>query len=201
MRSEFINAVKTHQAAFNIKLPAQTIEHLADYYALVREHNPILHLVGPCSPEEFAVRHILESLAMLEYLPQGARFADVGPGAGLPSIPCLIVRRDLKTVLIESKVKKANFLVKAVADLGTADRTRIVNRQFEEAGSEQFSVVACRALDKFAQKLPRLIKWAKGRRLLLFGGPALGEALSRLGVQHKRALLPESEQRYLFIAK
>ena len=201
MRSEFINAVKTHQAAFNVKLPEQKIEHLADYYELVLEHNPILHLVGRCSPEEFAVRHILESLVMLEYLPQSARFADVGAGAGLPSIPCLLVREDLTAILIESKSKKAKYLGKAAARLGIENRAVVIDRQFEETEPGEAEFITVRALDRFSQKLPRLLKWAKGRRLLLFGGPALGEALGRLGVQHERDLLPESEQRYLFIAK
>ena len=93
-----------------MELSASSVERLADYYELVQEHNPLLHLVAPCPPEEFAVRHILESLTLLEYLPTGAKFADVGAGAGLPSIPCLLVRDDLRSVLIESKEKKARFL-------------------------------------------------------------------------------------------
>ena len=32
------------------------------FYDLIQEHNPILHLVGPMSAEEFAIRHVLESL-------------------------------------------------------------------------------------------------------------------------------------------
>src|SRR3954454_483659 len=109
MREEFIQAIRTHQTAFGVDLSDPAIERLAGYYELVMEHNPLLHLIGPCSPEEFAIRHILESLTLLEYLPRGAKFVDVGAGAGLPSIPCLLVREDLKAVLIESKEKKVGF--------------------------------------------------------------------------------------------
>ena len=109
VRKEFVQAIKTHQAAFGLKLSDQIIDRLADYYDSVQEHNPLLHLVGPCSPEEFAIRHILESLTLLEHLPNTAKFADVGAGAGLPSIPCLLVREDLTSVLIESKEKKTKF--------------------------------------------------------------------------------------------
>src|SRR5436190_12664325 len=114
MRSEFIAALTANQGAFGIELPQPALERLADHYDLVQEHNPLLHLVAPCSAEEFAVRHILESLSLLEHLPQKAKFADVGAGAGLPSIPCLLVRDDLRGVLIESKEKKAKFLGQAV---------------------------------------------------------------------------------------
>src|SRR5258706_9779884 len=114
MRQKFISAINQHQSAFGIGPPAEKIERLADYYDLVMEHNPLLRLVGPSTPEEFAIRHILESLVLLEYLPKDAKFADVGSGAGLPSIPCLLVRDDVKALLIESKQKKAKFLELAV---------------------------------------------------------------------------------------
>jgi 16S rRNA (guanine527-N7)-methyltransferase len=125
VREEFIQALKTHQIAFGLDLSDLATERLANYYDLVIEHNPLLHLVGPCSPEEFAIRHILESLTLLEHLPKKAKFADVGAGAGLPSIPCLLVREDLKAVLIESKEKKTKFLDLAVETLNISDRAKV----------------------------------------------------------------------------
>jgi len=165
----------------------------------VIEHNPLLHLVGPCSPEEFAIRHILESLTLLEYLPEGAKFADVGAGAGLPSIPCLLVREDLYSVLIESKEKKTMFLEKTMKNLGLNGKAEIVNCQFEEADPSNCRFVTCRALDKFTQKLPKLIKWSGKRRSLLFGGPTLGETLRRCDVPFSAELMPMSRQRFLYV--
>ncbi len=199
MQDEFITAIKTHQAAFGLSLSDEQIELLSHFYKIVQEHNDILHLVAPMPAEEFAVRHILESLTMLHHLSADARFADIGAGAGLPSIPCLLVRTTLKAVLIESKVRKSNYLIKAVEELGISDRARIVNQQFEEAGTQQFSIVACRALDKFTQKLPKLLKWSKRRNLLLFGGPALRAALVSQNVNFEKKLMPMTEQRYLFV--
>lgn len=201
MRDQLITAIKTHQSAFGIELAEDQIERLADYYEILQEHNEILHLVAPMPAEEFAVRHILESLYMLHHLSADAKFADIGAGAGLPSIPCLLVRPTLKAVLIESKVRKSDYLIKAVAELGIGDRTRIINQQFEEAETEGFSVVACRALDKFTQKLPKLLKWSKRRNLLLFGGPSLREALVGQKVKFEEKLMPMSEQRYLFVVE
>ncbi|HSU24756.1 MAG TPA: RsmG family class I SAM-dependent methyltransferase [Pyrinomonadaceae bacterium] len=199
MREEFIEAVRSNLTAFDLTLADDAVERLADYYQIVQQHNPILHLVAPCSVEEFAVRHILESLTLLAFLPQNARFADIGTGAGLPSIPCLIVRHDLSAVLIESKAKKAAYLIAAVAQLDIAERATIVNRQFEEVVTTDFSIVTCRALDKFSEKLPRVLKWAGRRRMLFFGGNALGEALKKAKVKFDRRLMPLSEQRYLFV--
>src|SRR5688572_30822477 len=147
MRKEFIQAIHANQAAFGVELGNGAVERLGDYFDLVQEHTALLHLVAPCSPEEFAVRHILESLTVLEYVPQNAKFADVGAGAGLPSVPCLLVRDDLKAILIESKEKKSKFLESAVAELGIGERASIINRQFTEADPSGCQVIACRALD------------------------------------------------------
>jgi 16S rRNA (guanine527-N7)-methyltransferase len=196
----FRDAIEQHQSSFGLGLSGHSIECLNAYYELVLEHNPLLHLVAPCSPEEFAVRHILESLTLLKHLPSGAKFADVGTGAGLPSIPCLIARDDLNAILIESKEKKTKFLEEAISRLDLTGRATVINKQFDETSPGDAGYVACRALDKYVEKLSRLIKWSGKRRLLLFGGPSLGDALARQQVDVRRELMPLSERRYLYIA-
>lgn len=199
MRNEFIEAVKKYQSEFGLNLADEKISALADYYEVVLENNEFLHLVAPCSAEEFAIRHILESLTVLEFLPDNAKFADVGTGAGLPSIPCLIVREDLQGVLIESKLKKANFLSEALQKLNLENRADVINRQFEEIEKPKADFVLCRALDKFTKKLPRLLKWSENSKMLFFGGNALGDELEENGVKFEKNLMPMSEQRFLFV--
>ena len=201
MTSEIGEAIRTNQNAFGVEVAEEKIERLADYYRLVQEINPILHLVAPCSAEEFAIRHILESLMLLEYLPEAVKFADVGTGAGLPSIPCLIVREDLFAFLIESKQKKIGFLKPALQTMLLSPRARVIHRQFDEVKEDDFSFVTCRALDKFTEKLPRIVKWSGMRKKILFGGPALEEALNSLKLGFEKRLIPMSERRYIFIVK
>ena len=201
MRQEFIKAFEANRSIFGVELSREKVERLAEYYQLVQEHNPLLHLVAPCSPEEFAIRHILESLTLLEFLPRNTRIADVGTGAGLPSIPCLIARGDLGAVLVESTIKKAAFLETALGQLGLAERAAVINRQFEEVKEKDFTYVTCRALDKFTERLPRLLKWTGPRQFLFFGGPSLEQALIRLKRPFEMKLMPLSNQRVLFIVK
>ena len=200
-REEFISAIRSHQSAFGLDLSSDVIERLADHFDLVTEHNPLLHLTGPCTPEEFAIRHVLESLTMLEFLPEGSRFADVGSGAGFPAIPCLIAREDLRSVLIESKEKKANFLKAAVEKLELNERATVVARQFAELQRPNVTQVTCRALDRFTQHLPRLVKWSGSKTLLFFGGPALRDAMKLQKLSFEERLMPMSEQRYLFFVR
>src|SRR3954462_933993 len=106
----FEHALSDKMRDYAIDLPAATIEQLSSYYSLLVRWNERLHLVAPCSPEEFAQRHILESLVLLRFFPNEAVIVDVGSGAGLPIIPCLIARADVTATLIESSPKKSVFL-------------------------------------------------------------------------------------------
>lgn len=201
MPNEFIEAIINNQPTFNLNILEEKIALLNEYYQLIQEHNEILHLVAPCDAEEFATRHILESLMLLQFLPKKTRFADIGTGAGLPSIPCLIVRDDLRGILIESKAKKTDFLQKVVEKCGLEKRVKIVNKQFEEVRNFDISYVTCRAIEKFSEKLPRILKWSGNCSLLFFGGNNLREALQKNRVKFKEKLMPLSEQRFLFISK
>lgn len=202
MVNETFHDILTRMAdQLEFKLSPEVIERLAAHYEVVMQANLLLHLTGPVSAEEFAERHTLESLAILKFLPKGAKFADIGPGGGFPSIPCLIARPDLSATLVESKIKKAEFLVDAADELGIADRVTVINKQFEEVPNLVGDLITCRALDKFSEKLPRLLRRFSGKQFLLFGGPNLADALKAIDRRFDAILLPNSERRFLFVVK
>jgi len=201
LRQNFINALEVNQETFDISTSAEKLNALVRYYEFVQKHNETLHLVAACSPEEFAVRHILESLFLQKFLPENAKFSDIGTGAGLPSIPCLIFREDLNGVLIESKLKKAKFLEEVLKECALEKRAKVFDRQFEELIKPKVDFVTCRALDKFTEKIPAILKWSKGCTLLLFGGDNLSEKLKNCGKKFEQKLIPNSEKRFLFIAQ
>lgn len=179
--------------SYELALPEETLTQLGEYYNLLSRWNKRLHLVAPCSPEEFATRHVLESLLVLKHLPSTATIADVGSGGGLPIIPCLIARVDLEASLIESSQKKTVFLREALNTVGR--RASIIARRFEEIEAPRVSFITCRALDQFTNKVSTMIDWAPaGSTLLLFGG----ETLERQLQNPQKFLIPQSEKRFLF---
>lgn len=158
--------------------------------------------MAPCSPEEFATRHVLESLLLLRYLPNGARVADIGSGAGLPIIPCLIARPDITAHLIESSTKKSIFLREALNTTETAKAANVIADRFENLPQPDVDFVTCRALDRFAETLPRLIEWSPpNSTLLLFGGETLRPNLLHAGIEYREVPVPDSEKRFLFVVK
>ena len=199
-RREFIDALDAHAVAFGARPDDAARERLADYFELVGRWNARLHLVAPCAPEEFAVRHVLESLVAARHLGEGARFADIGSGAGLPAIPCLVARPRLSAALFEASAKKCVFLREAAAALGLRERVRVTNARFEAAPAPSADAVTCRALERFTEMLPTILHWSPpAARLLLFGGPSLAEAIGRAGRTFDSHLVPESERRFLFV--
>lgn len=182
--------------AYDVELSREALAQLGTFYSLLMRWNDRLHLVAPCSPEEFATRHVLESLMLLKHLPRGAKIADIGSGAGLPIIPCLIARADLDATLIESSQKKTVFLREALSAVGR--QATIIARRFEEIEAPDVSFVTSRALDQFLRKIPVLIDWAPdGATLLFFGGEALRKQLKTF----EAFLIPGSERRYLFVSR
>ncbi|MBV9923689.1 MAG: 16S rRNA (guanine(527)-N(7))-methyltransferase RsmG [Acidobacteria bacterium] len=201
-RGEFDKALAEHAGRFGVELGEDARTLLGDYFELVATWNPRLHLVAPCAPAEFATRHVLESLTALPYLPVGASLLDVGSGAGLPAIPCLVVRPDLKAVLVEASQKKSVFLREALSRLGLSARASVVAERFEKVELPAADRLTCRAIERFTEILPILISWAaRVPTLLLFGGESLREVLERERLSFETVQVPESERRYLFIVR
>ncbi len=193
-RQRFKQALLANSGSFDVQLTDETVTQLGEFYSLLTKWNDRLHLVAPCSPEEFATRHVLESLLLVKHLPPEAKIADIGSGGGLPIIPCLVTRADLHVTMIESSQKKAVFLREALNTLGRT--AKVVARRFEEVDAPDVSFVTCRALDQFIAKASTLIDWAPaGSTLLLFGGETLRETLN----DYESHLIPGSERRFLFV--
>ena len=199
---EFSKTVGRAEATFGLTIPVSDIQRLADYYALVMKWNERLHLVAPCSPREFAIRHVLESLLLLKHLPLNASIADLGSGAGLPAIPCLLMRDDLTAMLIESSQKKGVFLREALRAVRPPGRTQLTVARFEDVPSPRADFVTCRALDRFEETLPKLLAWAPASAtFLLFAGHTIRKRIESLCSNAQAELIPQSEQRFLITAR
>jgi 16S rRNA (guanine527-N7)-methyltransferase len=202
---EFTETLETHAARYGVPLDGTARARLGDYYDHLLKWNARLHLVAPCSPAEFATRHVLESLTACAHLPEGARVCDVGSGGGLPIIPCLIARPDLTgATLVEASAKKAVFLRETLSRLELQDRARVVAHRFEQMDAPACDAITCRALERFTEMYARLVEWSPpASRLLLFGGSALVE----LGERDARVRpfaavkMPDSERRFLFVGR
>jgi 16S rRNA (guanine527-N7)-methyltransferase len=145
-------------------------------------------LIGPREVPRLWERHVLNSAAVAEAVPEGSRVVDVGSGAGLPGIPLGLARPDLAVTLVEPMARRVEFLEEAVADLGRP--WRIVRGRAEERAVVRavgpVDVVTARAV----AALPRLVGWCRG---LLRPGAQLVALVGSRAVEDLPALLPELE--------
>jgi 16S rRNA (guanine527-N7)-methyltransferase len=196
----FARTLEQQALDFDVQLDAQTIERLSRYYEFLIKWNPRLHLVAPCSAEEFAGRHVLESLFALRHIKLGGSIIDVGSGGGLPIVPCLIARPDLQAALVESSQKKAVFLREVLRHLSL--NARVLPHRFEDVTAPEADYLTCRALERLSQKLPELIRWApRSSTLLLFAGNAIREKIETGDLEVSAFRIPTSQQRFLLVVR
>lgn len=83
---------------------------LACYVEEVMRFSRALNLTSVKDRAQFHQRFILPSLALLPMLPSAGRLLDVGSGMGIPGVPILLARPELRGVLVERRQKRAEFL-------------------------------------------------------------------------------------------
>ena len=112
-------------------------------------------LIGPRELPRLWERHLLNSAALLPYLPATGRVIDVGSGAGLPGLVIACARTDLEVVLVEPMERRALWLTEVAGALGLTS-VEVVQRRAEEMhGRLAADVVTARAV----APLDRLITW------------------------------------------
>ncbi|WP_426661829.1 16S rRNA (guanine(527)-N(7))-methyltransferase RsmG [Rhodanobacter aciditrophus] len=148
-------------AALGLALPADAVERLLDYQALLERWNAAYNLTAIRDPAEMVTRHLLDSLAILPFV-QGQTLADLGTGPGLPGIPLAIAAPGRQILLVDSNGKKVRFLREAIRAL-KLDGVRALQSRVEDVEG-QYDCVTARAFASLADML------AWGGHLLAPGG-------------------------------
>lgn len=150
---EFLDSRVLLSAAENlgIEINDGQLEKLEIYARLLCQWNEKMNLTAITSPEGIALLHFADSLTLLRTadFKEGASFADVGTGAGFPSIPLAVMRPDMHFTLIDSLNKRLTFLDAVKSELGLNFET--VHGRAEELGRavefrEKFDYAAARAV-------------------------------------------------------
>ena len=113
-----------------LSLSGDQIEKNLSYLKLLLETNQEYNLTSITDTKEATIKHLLDSLSVYQLL-EGETIADIGSGGGTPGIPLAIAFPKKKFLLVESKQKKAAFLVGAVKQLKLKN-VRVINKRAEE---------------------------------------------------------------------
>jgi 16S rRNA (guanine527-N7)-methyltransferase len=166
-------------------------DQIREYLDLLLAANERMNLTRITDRAQAEILHVGDSLTLLPHLPKGRhRLADVGSGGGVPGIILAIMRPDAQIVLIESTLKKAEFL-RVTADALKLSNVTVEPRRAEEMGQsihrQSFDVVVARAV----ARLPVLVEWMlplvkPGGWALAMKGPKAAEELAESGKAIKR---------------
>lgn len=136
----------------NIVLSDLQMQQFASYYGLLVEWNEKMNLTAITDEEQVYLKHFYDSLTLAFHvnLKDVSTLADIGSGAGFPSIPLKIAFPHLKLTIVESLNKRITFLKEVVEQLGLNDVTFYHGRA-EDLGRDvrlrdQFDLVTARAV-------------------------------------------------------
>ncbi len=145
-------------AIFHTVMGQNNLEHLANeetctkFHALTErmlEVNAYMNLTAIKEPRAVILRHYADSLTIEKHLPTGAKIADIGCGAGFPSLPLAICRPDLQILSLDSTAKRIRYVAETADLLGCKNLTAVAMRA-EDGGKrcyrECFDICTARAV-------------------------------------------------------
>ena len=140
--------IKTELQQYNVS--RETAEKLAAFVALLTEWNAKMNLVSKNSLEDVWMRHILDSLQLIKYIPDTAEsLLDIGSGAGFPAVVLAIAMQEkmpnAKWTLVESITKKTVYLNDICTRLNLKN-VRIENNRIENLKLKNINIVTARAV-------------------------------------------------------
>ena len=173
-----------------LELAQRYVEHLASS-GIVRG------LIGPREAPRLWGRHVLNCAVVEALIPQDARVADVGSGAGLPGLCLAIARPDLELTLIEPLERRVTWLNEIVQDLQleNVQVLRARGEQVEELpGGSAPDVVTARAVSALGGLLDFTLPLLQGSgELLALKGRSAQQEIDKARKQLKRHRVAKTE--------
>ncbi|MBQ9084994.1 MAG: 16S rRNA (guanine(527)-N(7))-methyltransferase RsmG [Clostridia bacterium] len=151
-KSKFISEINACFGANGLggMLSLETCESFYLLTVRMLEENEKYNLTAITEPSKIILNHYLDCATLAARLPKGARLADIGCGAGFPTLPLAILRPDLSITAIDSTAKRIAYVEGTAALLGLKNVTAIAMRA-EDGGRmpelrEGFDIVTARAV-------------------------------------------------------
>ncbi|WP_180106238.1 MULTISPECIES: 16S rRNA (guanine(527)-N(7))-methyltransferase RsmG [unclassified Acinetobacter] len=143
----FFQDLKQGSQKLGLDLSEEALNLLLKYQDALVLWNKAYNLTAIRDPKEMLVKHLLDSLSILNDLPAG-RLLDIGTGGGMPGMIIALCQPERECVLLDANGKKIRFLKQFIADLKLknviAVQTRVENEDsINELG--RFDVITSRA--------------------------------------------------------
>jgi len=137
-------------AELGLALGAEVRSKLLAHLDLLDKWNRVHNLTSVRDKARAVSAHLLDSLAVVPYLPEG-RLLDAGSGAGFPGIPVALAKPAAQVDLLDSNHKKCAFLRQAIAEIGVRNAKVVCERLESWRPAWQYDCILSRALAELAE--------------------------------------------------
>lgn len=137
-----------------VKNSDKFIAQIDKLFEILIEYNKNVNLTRITEYEDFLIKHVIDSLIIGKFFPEFSKYplsvADIGCGAGFPSLVLALAYPNLQVTAIDSIAKKTAFVKFAGETLGLTNLKVITGRSKEMnckfAYKSRFDIVTARAV-------------------------------------------------------
>lgn len=133
----------------NIEVTTDKLTKLDKYYQLLVSENKLYNLTAITKEEQVYLKHFYDSLTISKTINlTNQSIIDLGTGAGFPGMVLKIFYPEIKLTLLDSTLKKCNFLKKVTEELNLTNVTIINDRAeiYSKNNKELYDIVVSRAV-------------------------------------------------------
>ena len=178
----FEEILTARAAAAGLALTAEQIAQFAVYNEMLLDWNTRMNLTALTSPNDVAVKHIIDSLTAYDapLFDAAEALIDVGTGAGLPGIPLAVYAPHIRVTLMDALQKRVRFLTEVTRAMGLT-HTRCIHARAEEAARQKehrahYDIAVSRAVARMPVLLEYTLPFVRvGGSVLALKGRAYAE--------------------------
>ena len=168
---EWKKIIQDGAVKFNIPINQNQLDLFAVYAYELEKWNKKINITAIKDPVEIAVKHFLDSISAVPFIPKKMKLIDIGSGGGFPGIPLKIMLPSLSITLVDAALKRVNFLKHIIRILNLKD-IQAVHSRVEQLGIDdkyffQFDIAICRAFTNMERYISMALPLLKNGGLII----------------------------------
>lgn len=132
---------------------------------IMLQENEKFNLTAITDVDKIILNHYADCATLAKTLPKNAKIADIGCGAGFPTLPVAILRPDVTILAVDSTAKRISYVNNTASLLGLNNVTAVAMRA-EDGGKnheyrEKYDIVTARAVAEMRVLVELCLPYAK----------------------------------------
>ena len=181
----------------NLKFDDKFYKDCEVFIKLLQQWGKVHNLSGRLSRSDIE-ENILDSLFPLTFIDKYESFADIGTGAGYPGLILAMAQKDVKSYLIEPRIKRVSFLNFVKASLKLENLTILCSR-VEEVKDLKVDLITSRAVTNTSLLLDITKDIKKENSSYLFYKGSMLENELEIAKINSYTVINKKDRNYLYI--